>query len=120
MADLTPSQLHILLHTLGLEDPTRVDSSRNHYVTGDPIEADILALVAAGLMEERPRPGFLADDDRVFVATLAGIRMAKSQRPKPPKLTRSQERFERFRRWSDVTPDGTFRDFLRWEGGRRG
>ena len=112
MADLTPQQADVLLHTLGLSEPGS-SSTRNLFVTGkgDPHLADLETLVAAGLMRETRRPGFLSEGDRVFMATDAGLARALSIQPKPPKLTRSQERY---RRWLDLDSGLPFADFLRW------
>lgn len=110
--DLTPEQAEVLLHTLGLSEPGS-SSTRNLFVSGkgDPRLADLEALVAAGLMRETRRPGFLAEEDRVFKATDAGLAHALAIQPKPPKLTRSQERY---RRWQDLDSNLPFADFLRW------
>lgn len=112
MADLTPQQAEVLLHTLGLTEPGS-RSTRNLFVTGkgDPHLADLEALVVAGLMRETRRPGFLAEGDRVFMATSDGLARALSIQPKPPKLTRSQERY---RRWLYLDSGLPFADFLRW------
>lgn len=111
MPDLTPEQADVLLHTLGLTEPGS-RSTRNLFVTGkgDPRLADLEALVAAGLMRETRAPGFLAEGDRVFKATALGQAHALSIQPKPPKLTRSQERY---RRWLEGPGDFmSFRDYI--------
>jgi hypothetical protein len=119
VVDLTPGQLHALLHTLGLEDPERREHYRNHYATGDPPEPDILALVGLGLMRQVRRPAFLPEGDRVYAATPEGLAAALAQRPKPPKRTRSQRRYREFVDWHEAF-GGTFREFLRERGGDRG
>jgi hypothetical protein len=86
-------KLSILLHTLGL-DARHTTPWRNHYVTGaeDP---EVAALVAAGLMEPARRPGFLADDDRVFRVTTEGESVARVERARLyPKPSRSAARYD--------------------------
>lgn len=111
MPDLTPEQTDVLLHTLGITEPGS-RSTRNLFVTGknDPYVADMEALVAAGLMRETRAPGFLPEGGRVFRATDAGLAHALSIQPKPPKLTRSQQRY---RRWLEGPGDFmSFRDYI--------
>lgn len=103
-----------LLHMLGLDADHR-EPWRNHYVSGSGHHAEpaLDALVAAGLVEEVRRPGFLPDGDRVHMATEAGKRVAIAEnlrRNPPPKPAKA-----RYLRWlslHEVCPDLTFREFL--------
>ena len=103
----------LLLHTLGLSDPSSTQPSyRNHFVASD-WHADLpglLRLVSAGLMEERPSPQFLPRADRLFVATDLGKAEAERQRPR---LSRAKQRYLSWLRISDVCPDLTFGDYLK-------
>lgn len=109
MDDLTPQQADVLLHTLGLSEPGS-SSTRNLFVTGkgDPHLADLETLVAAGLMRETRRPGFLSEGDRVFMATDAGLARALSIQPKPPKIARAKveeledAEHDRRRQWARI------------------
>lgn len=105
---MSPSQADILLHALS--GPTR-----NHYVTSGE-DADVSALVAAGLMAEVKTPAFLAAGDRVFMATDAGkieaTRERLRRRAAMPRLTVGQQRYRAWLRVSDLW-DVSFGEFLR-------
>lgn len=109
------SDLHVLLHTLGMTDPysTR-ESYRNRFVASDG-HADLPALMrlcADGLMKEVHRPDFLSGGDRLFMATEAGKEAAQRLRPC---VSPGQRRYHDWLRLSDVMPDLTFGAFLRGE-----
>ncbi len=107
MSALPTKQADILLHTLGL-DERHPDAWRNHYVTGDN-DADINALVAAGLMEKTRTPGFLAPEDRNYRVTDAGrvVAAVERRRRHPPKKR------TRYDQWLDRDCAETFGEFLR-------
>lgn len=107
---LTPEQQHILLHTLGLD--WKREPYRNYFVAcpGHDDLPHLEALVAAGLMEQRRRPGFLPEDDAVFSTTDAGRELALSLLPKVP---RDRSRYLRWLNMRDVDADLTFGEFLR-------
>jgi hypothetical protein len=116
MATLTPEQLHVLQHTLGANEygrwPAGHDSYyRNHYV-GASATCD--GLVALGLMEQSKRTSELTGGEVVYRATEAGIGAVVMQSPRPPRLTRGQERYQRSLSWKD-SYGGRFRDFLAYE-----
>ena len=52
---MTPEQLHILQHSLGLDEYGRGTMYRNHFVTGEGSldHPHCVALVEAGLMNQR-------------------------------------------------------------------
>jgi len=112
MSDAT---LHVLLHTLGL-DANHRDAYRNHFVAGPGHhdEAHIAELVAGGLLELAPTPGFLAAGDVVYRATKRGrsVAVAANNRINPPP-GRSAARYAAWLHLSDVCPDLTFGIFLR-------
>ena len=103
-----------LLHMLGL-DAKRREPWRNHYVCGPSVDAELVSLLAAGLVEEVGSPGFLAAGDRTFRATDAGRRQAiaeNARRNPPPSPSKA-----RYLAWLSVhdgpAPDLTFGEFLR-------
>ena len=112
-ARMTSVQADALLHTLGMKEHQRGDT-RNRYVTSGAPEPEILELVNMGFMVEAARPGFLAEADRLFMATVAG-RIAAEQwqqaqraeqiasRPKvSARKSASKQRYRKFLRVSDV------------------
>lgn len=115
--EITKRQLEILQHALGADQYGRIPrESRNYFCAGGVDEPDCRALVSAGLMQQHPTtkmyPYFNCS------VTDAGKVAMKAASPLPPKLTRSQKRFERFRDWSDAY-NGTFRQFLSYEKEQR-
>lgn len=103
---MTPAQLHILQHSLGLDQYGRGESYRNHFVTGEGSKdhAACMELVALGWMTRRTGNELSGGDD-VFHVTddgRAAVRAWSPSPPTPPKLTRSQQRY---------------RDFLNFDGG---
>ena len=112
---LTPEQLHILQHALGCDKHGRSTSRypsgdepyfRNRYVC-DPSPL-MEGLVAAGLLKDHGSQGDLSGDMHCYTVTPAGIHAMRHQSPPPPRLTRSQQRYqdwqnedggERFTEW---------------------
>ena len=96
------SKLHILQHSLGLDQYGAGRQYRNHFVTGEGSDDFPLCreLVAEGLMTERAG-NELSGGSPVFFVTRAGIDfVAKNSPAKPPekKLTRSQRRYREWLR----------------------
>jgi len=118
MHDLTPEQIHILQHSLGLSK--RHDKPyRNYYAvyagSGDAIR-DLESLVEKGLMGNGGKSPVNADMIYFYV-TEKGRLVAIENLPED-KLSPGQKRYERFLDLKDVCPDLTFRQFLtdkRWE-----
>ncbi len=112
---MTPQQLHILQHSLGVDQYGQGNQYRNHFVTG-PGTNDwpyCQALVAAGLMTCHV-PSALTGGMPCFVVTPAGIDAVALQSPPPPKLTRSQKRY---REW--LKGDGVYGSFAEFIGARK-
>ncbi|MGC4409596.1 hypothetical protein D4A92_19815 [Rhizobium rosettiformans] len=88
-------QLHILQHSLGLDEYGRGTFYRNHFVTGEGSKdhADCMALVRVGLMTVRTGNA-LSGGDEVFRVTDAGKAAVAEHSPSPPKLTRSQQNYQ--------------------------
>ena len=101
-------QLEVLQHSLGVDQYGRGTMYRNHYV--GECEACWL-LASAGLMTVHPASE-LTGGDRWFRVTEEGKAAMLRESPKPPKLSRSQERYRQYLDWAD-DDGGTFREFLR-------
>ncbi|TAM23396.1 MAG: hypothetical protein EPN60_15110 [Nevskiaceae bacterium] len=92
---LDPDLLNILQHSLGVDRYGRGQQYRNHFVAGgDDVEL-CRQLVALGHMTETPA-GPLSGGSPCFRVTNQGRRAMSAASPAPPKLTRSQRRYERF------------------------
>ena len=92
---MTPNQIQILQHSLGLDQFGQGRQYRNHYV-GDP--ETCRPLVELGYMREHPASQ-LTGDDPLFTVTDAGKEAVRTESPQPPpapKLTRSQKRYRKF------------------------
>lgn len=112
----TASQLHILQHSLGVDRHGRGEHYRNHFVAspGHHDWSDLLALVAARMMTRRAGSQLTGGGD-VFHVTEAGKAAVGKFSPPPPKITRSQRRYEAF---LDADCGLTFGDWLKAGGGR--
>jgi hypothetical protein len=64
-------------------------------------------------MTEGKAPSFVGDGDRVFYVTDKGKSVAIETRPKPPKMSRSKQRYQRYLEWNDCFD--SFLDFCRWD-----
>ena len=107
-------KLHILQHSLGLDQYGDGKPYRAHFVTG-PGSADwdtCCELVVDGLMVEYP-PSELTGGDSLFRVTPQGIDFVALNSPQPPKLTRSQERY---RKWLKSDCGYPFGEWLRCRG----
>lgn len=109
---LTPPQLQILQHTLGLDSYGRGPAYRNHFCAGTADEPDCRSLVLAGYMQRHPTT-------EVFPyyncsATDAGRRAVREQSPPPPKLTRGQLRYREYLNIADPF-NGSFGEWLKWK-----
>jgi hypothetical protein len=89
----------VLQHALGLDEYGRGEPYRNHYVAGTGHHSwDLLmSHVEAGRMvRHEPRAIFGGDSNYCFTVTEAGKQFVREQSPKPPKMTRSQRRYQAF------------------------
>lgn len=113
MADptITPAQLGVLQHSLGVDKHGRGSQYRNHFVASEGHHdwADLLALVAAGLMTRRAGNELTGGAD-VFHVTESGKAAVAEHSPPPPKLTRGQRRYKAF---LDADCGLTFGEWLR-------
>ncbi|NSX84422.1 hypothetical protein G6L86_02375 [Agrobacterium tumefaciens] len=110
-------KLHILQHSLGLDQYGRGTFYRNHFVTGEGSNdhADCMALVEAGYMGVRKSHPLAGGDDGFWV-TEAGKRAVREHSPTPPKLTRDQQRY---RDWLAYDGGMSFIDYLKWRSRQR-
>jgi len=108
---------HVLLHTLGVSQPGKVEQYRNHYVAGPGGSPALRECEAAGLMEQRRRPGFLPGDSTVWAATdkgkvWAAAFVATRETAHRKSQTRGQRRYLRWREIDEFC-DVSFGDWLR-------
>lgn len=108
MTHPTPRQLEILQHALGVDQYGRGPMYRNHFCAGESDEPDCRELVALGLMKEHARTSWLPYFN--CSVTEEGQRVVREESPKPPKLTRSQRRYQRF---LDADTGHSFGDYLK-------
>jgi hypothetical protein len=115
LLELAGRHLHILQHSLGVDQHGQGDQYRNHFVTGAGSidHPDCMALVEAGLMNVRLSPPHYGGMD-YFHVTDAGKRYVAENSPPPPKLTAGQKRYRRWLDVSDATGE-TFAEFCRRE-----
>lgn len=125
---MTPEHLHILQHALGVNEygqsshrPNSDDFHgcyRNRFITSPdcPDGLQCQALVSQGLMQDHGSQS-LAGGMHCYTVTDAGYLAMKDASPKPPKISRSKQRFQRYRE-SDRFFD-SFRHFLAYEKAER-
>jgi len=107
--------LHILQHSLGLDEYGHGNQYRNHFVAGGDDVRKCRELVALGCMRELKDNG-LTGGSPWFSVTQAGIdavALESPKRPPEPKLTRSQKRYRRFLEYGDGFD--SFLEFCRWD-----
>lgn len=105
------ADLHIIQHSLGVDQYGQGKQYRNHFVTGEgsidhPICMD---LVERGLMVCRPGTPLTGEMD-LFHVTDAGKQWMADNSPSPPKLSRSQRRY---RAYLDADTSLSFIDYCR-------
>lgn len=106
-------QLHILQHSLGLDQYGRGTFYRNHFVTGEGSKdhADCMALVDLGFMKVRKDHPLSGGSD-VFHVTDAGKAAVTAESPAPPKLSPGKKRY---RDWLDYDSDLSFIEWCKWK-----
>jgi hypothetical protein len=80
---------------------------RNNYVGG---AEECRPLVVMGYMTEH-KASEITGGDPLFTVTDAGKKAVKNESPKPPKITRSQQRMMDYRDFADAY-DCSFKEFL--------
>jgi hypothetical protein len=111
MVDLTPKQIHILQHSLGISKP-HDKPYRNFYAVYSDSDGirDLELLVEKGLMINSGSSP--VNSDMVYYQVSdAGRKVAFDQLPKDTR-TRAQKRYEKYLDIRDVWSDLTFKEFL--------
>ena len=110
-AGLTNAELHILQHSLGVDQYGQGEQYRNYFVTGEGSidHPHCLALVSRALMTVRRGNALTGDMDLFHVTDLGKAVMADAS-PAAPKLTAGQKRY---RQWLDADGDLPFIDYCR-------
>ena len=112
---MTPRQLEILQHSLGVnqygETPKGFTPyTRNHFCAGGSDEATCKELIALGYMQQYATtevyPYFNCS------VTDAGKKAMREESPKPPKLSRGKLRY---RAWLDADCGMTFKEWLMYK-----
>ena len=103
--------LHILQHALGVDQFGRGAQHRSHFVTGAGSDdhPTCMALTERGLMKRWDGASLQFGGDDFFRVTDAGRAFVAEHSPPPPKLTRSQRRYQRY---LDADSSLTFRAWL--------
>lgn len=88
----TAEQLHILQHSLGLDQYGQGRDYRNHYVAGPETDCwpDLQILVNAGWMEDHGAQQKLCGGAHYLSVTREGRKAIRTHSPKPPKLTKGR------------------------------
>jgi len=114
-AKMIPRQLEIIQHALGADKyGKRPQDSRNYFCAGVADEPDCRALVAMGYMQEMGKREWLPYYN--VSVTGDGINAMLRESPAPPKLTRSQKRYQRF---LDADSGYSFREWLKYDAAQR-
>ncbi len=109
---MTAEQLHILQHSLGVDQYGQGKQYRNHFCAGGEDVDLCRELVALGYMREYPASE-LTGGDPLFQVVAAGKAAMLAESPRPPKLTRSQQRYRRF---LNADSGLSFREWLKYYG----
>lgn len=104
------SLLHILQHSLGVDQYGRGEQYRNHFCTGPGSDDHpiCMALTEQGLMTRRVAPEHYGGMD-FFYVTDAGRQYVAANSPPPPKLTRGERRYQQY---LDADCDMSFGEWL--------
>ncbi len=92
---MKPELLHILQHSLGVDQYGQGRQYRNHFVTG-PGSKDwerCQLLVEDGLMADRGNSAMIDSGSHCFVVTARGKEAMEKHSPEPPKISRSARRY---------------------------
>lgn len=114
---LTSAQLHILQHSLGVDQYGQGDQYRNRFVTDSKtVDWPVCnELVAAGFMAAKRNIAAFGGSD-FFWVTEAGKQAMADNSPAPPKPTkqsRSKQRYKRYLEYRDSFD--SFIEFCRWD-----
>lgn len=107
---LTPKQLEILQHSLGVDQHGQGPMYRNHFCAGSDDEPACRELIALGYMQHHATTAVFPDFN--CSVTAAGKQAVRDESPAPPKLTRSQRRYRDFLKADSGV---SFREWLGWQ-----
>ncbi len=96
---MSPNQLHILQHSLGVDKYGQGKPYREHYCVGldnAAMLADLRALVAQGWMREGHKIN--EGRDQYFYVTQLGLSAMKAHSPTAPKVSRGEQRYRDYLR----------------------
>ncbi|RSY83139.1 hypothetical protein DAH66_12785 [Sphingomonas koreensis] len=107
-ADLPEGALHILQHSLGVDQHGEGEQYRNRFVTGEgSVDYPVcVALVVVGLMTRRAGKGPPFGGMDFFFVTDAGKAFVAEHSPPAPKLSRSKQRYRRYLNADSSMPFG--------------
>lgn len=108
-------QLEVLQHSIGVDQYGQGPMNRNHFCAGGEDVDLCRSLVALGFMVERTASE-LTGGNPLFHVTESGKQAVRAESPRPPKLTRSQQRYRAFLR-EDC--GHSFGEWLSWQKARR-
>jgi hypothetical protein len=91
---LTDEQLHVLQHSLGVDKYGQGEMYRDHFCAGGEDVPICESLVALGYMRQHRTTEHMPYYN--CTVTDAGKAVVLAESPKPPKLTRSQQRYRAF------------------------
>ncbi|KQV31103.1 hypothetical protein [Rhizobium sp. Root1204] len=113
---MRPDLLHILQHSLGLDQYGRGTFYRNRFVTGEGSvdHADCMALLELGFMSRVANVKLFGGSD-CFTVTDEGKQAAVANSPSPPKISRSKQRYQDY---LDADCSMTFIEYLRYRDRR--
>lgn len=106
--------LHILQHSLGVDQYGQGEQYRNHFATC-PSGKDFskcCQLVDMGFMEDLGVREIWGDM-HCFIVTSQGVDAVTQESPAPPKVSRSKQRYRRFLEYGDGFD--SFLDYCRWD-----
>lgn len=108
-SEVTPSQLAVLHHTLGISIHQR-KPYRNYFVAGNGHHdmPDLEALEKVGLLGRARTPAFCDPSDIVFCTTATGRAFALEQLPEPPPPAKHSQH----RQWLDADTGYSFKEWL--------
>ncbi|MBB4520521.1 UNVERIFIED_ORG: hypothetical protein M2435_001301 [Rhizobium sophorae] len=106
-------QLHILQHSLGIDQYGRGRMYRDHFVTGEGSDdhADCMALTAPGYLTRRANVPMYGGSD-LFRVTDAGKRAVVEASPAPPKISAAKQRYLDY---LDADSSMPFGQWLKWK-----
>ena len=107
---LNARQLEILQHALGVDQYGQGQMYRNHFCAGGADEDVCCELVELGFMQTFTRSWLPYYNCTV---TESGRAAMLAESPKPPKLTRAQQRYRRYLHHDSGL---SFREWLKWYG----